>query len=256
MHEAHAAVVFRRTQTLNRFTLLPACLPVCKGPQLVGHAQAGELLQLWSGALQPQHDQLCATAGGNGVQLWDLRSMQCAGEQVPHVDGSLFCTRASTDRLLSIVHADARTSMDMLSYDGAPFLSILALGSAPLLMLLVNGRNGCSQLHARAAAEVSKQSCMPGSAWSSTILGHANDGPGALPRWTGGCASDACPGCELFPCQQQSPCQRRGRLQAARVGYKVRSQQIACCSARGYDKGKPMTSKCPSSKHIFPMQVP
>eukprot|EP00967_Tisochrysis_lutea_P020976 scaffold23810_cov19-Tisochrysis_lutea.AAC.1 len=53
-----------------------------EGAQLVGQAPAGELLQLWSGALQPQQDQICATAGGNGFQLWDLRSMACTGEQV------------------------------------------------------------------------------------------------------------------------------------------------------------------------------
>eukprot|EP00200_Dunaliella_tertiolecta_P001671 CAMPEP_0202340126 /NCGR_PEP_ID=MMETSP1126-20121109/1698_1 /ASSEMBLY_ACC=CAM_ASM_000457 /TAXON_ID=3047 /ORGANISM="Dunaliella tertiolecta, Strain CCMP1320" /LENGTH=354 /DNA_ID=CAMNT_0048930785 /DNA_START=72 /DNA_END=1133 /DNA_ORIENTATION=+ len=75
-----------------------------QGAQLVGQAPAGELLQLWSGALQPQQDQICATAGGNGFQLWDLRSMACTGEQVaahkmPVRDVS-FCP-SSSHRLVS-----------------------------------------------------------------------------------------------------------------------------------------------------------
>lgn len=51
-----------------------------EGVNPVGQAVAGELLQLWSGALHPLNTQLCATAGGNNVQLWDLRAMSCTGE--------------------------------------------------------------------------------------------------------------------------------------------------------------------------------
>lgn len=51
----------------------------------MGQAPAGDLLQLWSGALHPFHEQLCATAGGNGIQLWDMRSLTCTGEQVLEV---------------------------------------------------------------------------------------------------------------------------------------------------------------------------
>mmetsp|Transcript_3543 Transcript_3543/g.5977 ORF Transcript_3543/g.5977 Transcript_3543/m.5977 type:complete len:263 (+) Transcript_3543:47-835(+) len=52
-----------------------------QGASATAQAQAGELLQLWSGALQPQAGSaVCATAGGNNVQLWDLRSMRMTGE--------------------------------------------------------------------------------------------------------------------------------------------------------------------------------
>jgi len=51
-----------------------------QGVTLAGQGRAGELLQLWSGALHAQNASLCATAGGNNVQVWDLRSMACTGE--------------------------------------------------------------------------------------------------------------------------------------------------------------------------------
>lgn len=53
---------------------------LAQGVSEAGQAQAGELLQLWSGALHPKNASLCATAGGNNVQIWDLRSMACTGE--------------------------------------------------------------------------------------------------------------------------------------------------------------------------------
>lgn len=51
-----------------------------QGVTEAGQAKAGELLQLWSGALHATNPNLCATAGGNNVQLWDTRTMSCTGE--------------------------------------------------------------------------------------------------------------------------------------------------------------------------------
>lgn len=51
-----------------------------QGATMEGTAMAGELVQLWSGALHPQDPSQCATSGGNNVQLWDMRSMACTGE--------------------------------------------------------------------------------------------------------------------------------------------------------------------------------
>jgi len=63
-----------------------ACAPFMYSPSqgalLLHPTCVGELLQLWSGALHPHQAQLCATAGGNSIQLWDLRSMRAEAEQV------------------------------------------------------------------------------------------------------------------------------------------------------------------------------
>jgi len=50
------------------------------GVQASGQADAGELVQLWGGALHPRQKDVMATAGGNNVQLWDLRTMSRTGE--------------------------------------------------------------------------------------------------------------------------------------------------------------------------------
>jgi hypothetical protein len=59
------------TQPISRPTQSCACSLL----QLTGQAQAGELLQLWSGALHPRDPSSAMTAGGHNIQLWDLRTM-------------------------------------------------------------------------------------------------------------------------------------------------------------------------------------
>lgn len=78
-----------------------------QGAALVGSAAAGELLQLRSGALQPADPNVCATAGGNGIQLWDLRSMGRTGEQaVRGAQGAAAC--CCVHRAAQFVHNAAR----------------------------------------------------------------------------------------------------------------------------------------------------
>ncbi|KAL6761365.1 WD40-repeat-containing domain protein [Haematococcus lacustris] len=48
--------------------------------RLAAQAPAGDLLQLWGGGLHPGNPDQAATAGGNSVQVWDLRSMAVSGE--------------------------------------------------------------------------------------------------------------------------------------------------------------------------------
>ncbi|KAG2436284.1 hypothetical protein HXX76_006595 [Chlamydomonas incerta] len=45
------------------------------GAEAVSSCPAGELLQLWSGALHPRNASLLCTAGSNDVQTWDLRTL-------------------------------------------------------------------------------------------------------------------------------------------------------------------------------------
>ncbi|GAX83993.1 hypothetical protein CEUSTIGMA_g11418.t1 [Chlamydomonas eustigma] len=45
-----------------------------------GFASSGELLQLWSGMLHPHNPSVAVTAGGQNLQLWDLRSMSMTSQ--------------------------------------------------------------------------------------------------------------------------------------------------------------------------------
>ncbi|KAG2449235.1 hypothetical protein HYH02_005981 [Chlamydomonas schloesseri] len=45
------------------------------GAEAVSTCPAGELVQLWSGALHPRNASLLCTAGSNDVQTWDLRTL-------------------------------------------------------------------------------------------------------------------------------------------------------------------------------------
>lgn len=50
------------------------------GIKLINSGSPGELQQLWSGALHPANPTVAATAGGNNVQIWDLRMLAKSGE--------------------------------------------------------------------------------------------------------------------------------------------------------------------------------
>ncbi|MEW5311662.1 MAG: hypothetical protein WDW38_003357 [Sanguina aurantia] len=50
------------------------------GVQSTSQAPAGDLMQLWGGALHPSNPDVLATAGGNNLQIWDLRSMSKSSE--------------------------------------------------------------------------------------------------------------------------------------------------------------------------------
>jgi hypothetical protein len=76
-----------------------------------GQAQAGELLQLWSGALHPKNASLCATAGGNNVQIWDLRGMACTGKCCLNIEG---CMKNTCATPALIAHTD------ILAFCGPP----------------------------------------------------------------------------------------------------------------------------------------
>lgn len=54
---------------------LPVAPSLPLSVQRTGQAQAGELLQLWGGALHPRDAATAVTAGGHNIQLWDLRTM-------------------------------------------------------------------------------------------------------------------------------------------------------------------------------------
>ncbi|KAG2493240.1 hypothetical protein HYH03_008656 [Edaphochlamys debaryana] len=45
------------------------------GAEAVSTCPAGEMVQLWGGALHPRNASLLCTAGSNDVQTWDLRSL-------------------------------------------------------------------------------------------------------------------------------------------------------------------------------------
>lgn len=45
------------------------------GVEAVATCPAGEMVQLWSGALHPRNPSLLCTAGSNDVQTWDLRAL-------------------------------------------------------------------------------------------------------------------------------------------------------------------------------------
>eukprot|EP00198_Chlamydomonas_reinhardtii_P010611 XP_001699948.1 predicted protein [Chlamydomonas reinhardtii] len=45
------------------------------GAEAVSSCPAGELVQLWGGALHPRNASLLCTAGSNDVQTWDLRTL-------------------------------------------------------------------------------------------------------------------------------------------------------------------------------------
>ncbi|GFR45435.1 hypothetical protein Agub_g6814, partial [Astrephomene gubernaculifera] len=45
------------------------------GAEPAASCPAGEMVQLWSGALHPRNASLLCTAGSNDVQTWDLRSL-------------------------------------------------------------------------------------------------------------------------------------------------------------------------------------
>ncbi|KAK9815701.1 hypothetical protein WJX72_008294 [[Myrmecia] bisecta] len=50
------------------------------GAEMVADASAGDLYQLWGGAWDPHDTNRLCTAGGNNIQLWDLRTLKKTGE--------------------------------------------------------------------------------------------------------------------------------------------------------------------------------
>ncbi|KAK9836359.1 hypothetical protein WJX81_008394 [Elliptochloris bilobata] len=48
--------------------------------QMTGAESAGELPQLWAGTWDPHDAHRFITAGGNHIQVWDLRAMRCSAE--------------------------------------------------------------------------------------------------------------------------------------------------------------------------------
>lgn len=94
--------------------------------ECTGEASPGELQLLWSGALASYSPDLAATAGGNNVQLWDLRTMALAGDiqvrpaQLRRPPSFSFFLLTRSARLLVQAACDARAGSRHTSWPRAP----------------------------------------------------------------------------------------------------------------------------------------
>ncbi|GLI70488.1 hypothetical protein VaNZ11_015369 [Volvox africanus] len=62
-------IVTLEESTLKKWSIAEA------GAEATSSCPAGEMVQLWSGALHPRNPSLLCTAGSNDVQTWDLRNL-------------------------------------------------------------------------------------------------------------------------------------------------------------------------------------